>query len=109
MLLGRGIDVSYKEIRKWVNLFSPAIINNLKKIRLKKSRKTWFVDEVFLKIKGVKHIVVKPSMNYTGQSNRWIRQRSSTTAGFKDFVYCENLCFIFEELKNFFWPQKYKK
>ena len=39
MLLERGIDVSYEEVRKWVNTFSPAIINNLKKNTVKEIEK----------------------------------------------------------------------
>jgi putative transposase len=142
-------------------------------MRLKCSKKTWFIDEIFLKIKGVKcylyrcidtsgnlvnyhlsyrrdtksikklfkkclaiakskpskvvtdgyicyslamnkllpkakHVVVKPSMNYIEQNNRWIRQRTRATVGLKNFAGCEILCSIFEELKNFFRPQKYK-
>jgi len=173
MLLERGLDISYEGIRKWINNFSPLLVKKLKKIRLKSSKKTWFVDEMFLKVDGikcylyrcidtsgnlvgyhlsyrrntkssialfkkclkisksnpsnivtdghichalaikelfpeVKHIVVKPSMNYIEQNNRWMRQRMRATIGFKSFACCETLCAIFEEMKDFFRPQKYK-
>jgi hypothetical protein len=54
LLAKRGITVSYKTVRRWVNHFGPKIAADLRKRRLK-SCANWHLDEVYLKIDG--HLV----------------------------------------------------
>src|ERR1039458_9732738 len=51
LLAERGIAVSYKTIRRWVNLFGPMIAADLRK-RRPKPHMTWHLDEAYLKIDG---------------------------------------------------------
>ena len=50
----RGVQLSYETIRLWCDKFGPAYAAQLKRKRPKRGDK-WFLDEVFLKINGVKH------------------------------------------------------
>ena len=53
MFLERGIDVSYKTIRRWVAKFGPAIARGLRR-RQSQPSDIWHLDEVVVKIKGRK-------------------------------------------------------
>jgi len=54
LLAERRISVSYESIRQWCNRFGPEFARRLKK---RKSRlgHTWYLDEVFIKIRGQQH------------------------------------------------------
>jgi putative transposase len=51
LLAERGIDVSYESIRFWCNKFGPKYIKRLKR-RHQGFGDTFFIDEVFVKIRG---------------------------------------------------------
>ena len=54
-LLGeRGINVTYESVRQWCNHFGPEYARILKK-RSGRLGDTWFLDEVFVKIRGELH------------------------------------------------------
>lgn len=54
LLLQRGIQVSHETIRDWCDKFGPTITKELKK-REPHRGSHWHLDEVCVKIKGVKH------------------------------------------------------
>jgi putative transposase len=54
LLAERGIAVSYESIRQWCNRFGPAYARKLKK-RQGRLGDTWYLDEVFIKIRGELH------------------------------------------------------
>jgi putative transposase len=51
LLAERGIVVSYESIRQWCNRFGPECARKLKK-RQGRLGDTWYLDEVFIKIRG---------------------------------------------------------
>lgn len=53
MLLGRGIDVSYETIRRWVRKFGPQSARNLR-YRQRRPGDIWHLDEVVVVISGRK-------------------------------------------------------
>ncbi len=54
LLAERGIEVSYESIRQWCNRFGPEYARKLKK-RRGQLGDTWFLDEVFVTIRGKLH------------------------------------------------------
>ena len=54
LLLQRGIQVSHETIRGWCEKFGPTITKELKKREPRRGSR-WHLDEVCVKIKGVKH------------------------------------------------------
>jgi putative transposase len=54
LLAERGIVVSYESIRQWCNLFGPEFSRRLRK-RQSRLGDTWYLDEVFIKIRGKLH------------------------------------------------------
>lgn len=54
LLLQRGIQVSHETIRDWCEKFGPTITKELRK-REPRRGSHWHLDEVCVKIKGVKH------------------------------------------------------
>ena len=59
LLHERGIDVSHETIRFWWNRFGPMFASEIRRRRVQQlrgfSRWQWHVDEVFVKINGVRH------------------------------------------------------
>ena len=51
LLAERGIAVSYESIQQWCNRFGPEYARRLKK-RQGRLGETWYLDEVFIKIRG---------------------------------------------------------
>ena len=51
LLAERGIGVSYESIRQWCNRFGPEYARKLKR-RQGRLGDTWYLDEVFVKIRG---------------------------------------------------------
>jgi putative transposase len=54
ILAARGIVVSYESIRDWGLRFGRMFANTLKRRRPRPSDK-WFLDEVFIRIRGEQH------------------------------------------------------
>jgi len=54
LLAERGITVTYESIRQWCNRFGPEYARKLKK-RQGRLGDTWYLDEVFIKIRGELH------------------------------------------------------
>ena len=54
LLLQRGIQVSHETIRDWCEKFGPTITEELRKREPRRGSR-WHLDEVCVKIKGVKH------------------------------------------------------
>jgi putative transposase len=54
LLAERGVEVSYESIRQWCNRFGPDYARKLKK-RRGRLGDTWFLDEVFVTIRGQLH------------------------------------------------------
>ena len=50
----RGVQLSYETIRRWCDTFGVSYAAKLKRRRPKLGDR-WFLDEVFLKINGVRH------------------------------------------------------
>lgn len=53
MLLGRGIDVSYETVRRWIAKFGPQIARNLRRCQARPGD-VWYLDEVVVKCAGEK-------------------------------------------------------
>ena len=54
LLAERGIEVSYESIRLWCNKFGPKYARRLKR-RHQGFGDTFFIDEIFVKIRGIQH------------------------------------------------------
>src|SRR5215213_1329804 len=54
MLAARGIIVSHESVRQWALKFGQAFANQIRR-RLPRTGDKWHLDEVVLKIAGVKH------------------------------------------------------
>lgn len=54
LLAERGVEVSYESIRQWCNRFGPDYAAKLKK-RRGRLGDSWFLDEVFVTIRGKLH------------------------------------------------------
>src|SRR4029434_1149657 len=54
LLLERGVIVTYEAIRKWCRKFGQQYANQLRRRRPRPGDK-WYMDEVFLTIKGERH------------------------------------------------------
>lgn len=52
MLLERGIEFTHETVHLWEEKFAPLITEELRKKRRKTSRKSWYVDETYIKVKG---------------------------------------------------------
>ena len=63
LLHERGIDVSYETVRFWWNRFGPMFASEIRRKRVQKlrafSKWQWHVDEVFVKIKGERHYLLR--------------------------------------------------
>ena len=51
LLAGRGFDVSYETVRRWVLKFGPAFARNLRRLRPRPAD-TWHLDEMVVSIRG---------------------------------------------------------
>src|SRR5919107_5427677 len=61
MLAARGIIVSHESVRQWALKFSQAFANQIRR-RLPRTGDKWHLDEVVVKIAGVKHFCNGPSV-----------------------------------------------
>ena len=67
LLAERGIIVSYETVGQWCGKFGPDYARRLKR-RQGRLGGTWFLDEVFVTIRGQRHISIK------------VRRRNCSTA-----------------------------
>jgi transposase-like protein len=51
LLAERGLDISYKTVRRWVVTFGPVYARNLRRLRPRPTR-TWHLDEMAVTIRG---------------------------------------------------------
>src|SRR5437763_16106220 len=51
LLAGRGLDVSYETVRRWVLRFGPLIAQRLRQRRPRPSKR-WHLDEIVVRIAG---------------------------------------------------------
>jgi putative transposase len=64
LLAGRGLDISYETVRRWVLKFGPAIARRLRRRRPRPSD-LWHLDEMVVRIAGV------PSITRARSSTCW--------------------------------------
>jgi putative transposase len=55
MMAWRGVQLSYETVREWCDKFGPYFAEELRRRNKRKLGSKWHLDEVFLKIKGVRH------------------------------------------------------
>ncbi len=59
LLHERGIEVSHKTVRYWLNRFGPIFASEIRRKRVQQLRacsiSKWHVDEVFVKVNGKRH------------------------------------------------------
>lgn len=85
LMLARGIVVSHETIRTWWAKFGPEYARGLRR-RAPEPGDTWFLDEVFVKIGGIRHYlwraVDQDGMSSTSWSNHDAtrRRRNASSA-----------------------------
>ncbi len=81
LLAKRGIIVTYETVRQWCRKFGPDYARKLK-CRQGRLGDTWYLDEVFVKIRGERHYLWRAvDQDGMGAENyRWLRARA-----FKDW------------------------
>ena len=52
MFLIRGIEFSYEAVRDWQAKLTSALIDDLRRRRLGRSGKSWYIDETYIKVNG---------------------------------------------------------
>ncbi|KAA0596281.1 MULTISPECIES: IS6 family transposase [Azospirillum] len=52
LLAGRGVEVSYESVRRWVLKFGPAIAVDLRRLRPRPSPPRWHLDEMVIRVSG---------------------------------------------------------
>jgi len=72
ILVARGIEVSYETIREWGLRFGQEFATTLKRRRPRPGDK-WFLDEVFIRIRGKQHYLGGPSTRMASSSTFWSR------------------------------------
>jgi putative transposase len=55
MMAWRGVQLSYETVREWCDKFGPSFAEELRRRNKPRLGSKWYLDEVFLKIKGVRH------------------------------------------------------
>jgi putative transposase len=83
-LAARGINVSYESIRKWCLKFGNQYCNQIKKNRGQLGD-TWFLDEVFIKINGVRHYLWRAVDQDGDELDILIQKRRNKKAAMKFF------------------------
>ena len=84
LLAERGIAVSYESIRQWCNRFGPEYAQKLKK-RQGRLGDTWYLDEVFIKIRGELHYLWR-AIDQEGDTIDILVQKRSNKAAAKRFL-----------------------
>lgn len=55
MMARRGVQLTYETVREWCDKFGPYFAEELRRRNKGKLGSKWYLDEVFLKIKGLRH------------------------------------------------------
>jgi putative transposase len=55
MMAWRGVQLTYETVREWCDKFGPYFAEELRRRNKRRLGSKWHLDEVFLKIKGIRH------------------------------------------------------
>jgi putative transposase len=84
LLAQRGIVVTYETVRQWCLKFGQMYANELRR-RRPKTRDTWHLDEVYLKINGKTHYVWRAVDQYGNVLDILVQNRRNKNAAKKFF------------------------
>ena len=85
LLAERGIEVSYESIRNWCNRFGPKYAHKIKK-RGGRLGDTWYLDEVFIKIRG-EHVYLWRAVDQDGDTIDLLVQKRRNNQAAKRFFH----------------------
>jgi transposase-like protein len=91
ILAARGIVVSYETIREWSLRFGRTYAKTLKRRRPKPGDK-WFLDEVFIRIRGKLHYLWGRSTSTGMCSMCWCRAAATRKRPSASFASCSRAC-----------------
>jgi putative transposase len=93
ILAARGVVVSYETIREWGLRFGRAYANNLKRRRPQPGDK-WFLDEVFVRIRGKLHYLWRAVDQHGNVLDVLVQSRRNTKAAKRFFrKLLKGLCY----------------
>jgi putative transposase len=84
ILAARGIVVSYETIREWSLRFGRTYANSLKR-RLPKLGDKWFLDEVFVRIRGKLHYLWRTGAQHGNVLDVLVQSRRNKMAAKRFF------------------------
>lgn len=84
ILAARGIEVSYETIREWALRFGRDFANTLRRRRPKPGDK-WFLDEVFIRIRGKQHYLWRAIDQNEVVLDTLVQSRHNTKAAMRFF------------------------
>jgi putative transposase len=87
ILAARGIVVSYETVREWSLRFGRTYANSLKRRRPKPGDK-WFLDEVFVRIRGKLHYLWRAVDQHATYSMCWSRVAGTQRPLSASFASC---------------------
>jgi putative transposase len=94
LLSERGIDVTYEAIRKWCRKFGQDYANQLRRRRPRPGDK-WFLDEVFLTIRGKRHYLWRAVDQDDNVLDILVQSRRNKKAAKKFFKkLLKGLCYV---------------
>jgi len=86
LLAKRGVTVTYETVRQWCRKFGPEYARKLRR-RQGRLGDVWYMDEVFVKIRGERHYLWRAMARYANNraevSHQPTRQRERQMRGFK--------------------------
>ncbi len=85
LLAERGIEVSYESIRNWCNRFGPKYAHKIKN-RGGRLGDTWYLDEVFIKIRG-EHVYLWRAVDQDGDTIDLLVQKRRNKQAAKRFFH----------------------
>src|SRR5918998_1531157 len=94
ILAARGIVVSYETLREWSLRFGRTYANNLRRRRPQPGDK-WFLDEVFVQIRGKLHYLWRAVDQYGNVLDVLVQSRRNTKAAKRFFrKLLKGLCYV---------------
>jgi putative transposase len=94
LLFERGIDVTYEAIRQWCRKFGQDYANQLRRRRPRPGDK-WFLDEVFLTIRGKRHYLWRAVDQDDNVLDILVQSRRNKKAAKKFFKkLLKGLCYV---------------
>src|SRR5215208_2212536 len=94
ILAARGVVVSYETIRDWSVRFGPTYAKNLKRRRPQPGDK-WFLDEVFVRIRGKLHYLWRAVDQHGNVLDVLVQSRRNTKAAKRFFrKLLKGLCYV---------------